>query len=94
VVLLSVRSAKLDRLLFTQVAVCAVVVSVVFATTATMSVFATVVVAPGIENDALAVEATPPFVTSQGLPGAKVPWNALIRPIIWSDEVAVAVGAN
>ena len=77
----STRSVKLVRPELVQLPACAEVVSVASETIATTSVFATVVVTVGIETDVLAVEATPPAVTSHGLPDAITPRNVMILAI-------------
>ena len=93
-VLLSIHILGNDlRFEFAHVDICQEVVSIVLATTAMTRVSGTVVVAPVIENDELAVEEMFPEVTSHGFPTAAAPRTATIRPIIWSDEAAVAVGA-
>ena len=78
---LSTRSVKLVRLEFVQPESCAELESVASATIATTSVFATVVVAPGIETVLLEDEATFPAVISQGLPDAITPRNVIILAI-------------
>src|SRR3712207_2347414 len=72
---LSTCSVRLARLAFVQPDTCAVVVSVPFATMVTTSVFVTVVVLPGIDTEVLAVAATPPAITSHGLPDEIHPRN-------------------
>ena len=83
----STRSVKLVRPELAQLEARAELESFAHETIATTSVFATVVVAPGIETDALE-DPVFPAVISHGLPDAIAPRNVIILAIWWSPESA------